>query len=165
MTFLPPFVQAMLTDVERLTQQYPEIADDEDFRRDVLEGQTDLNQILSYFVRLNRQSRANEIAVQLMIEELEKKEAAHKNKRELTRAIIQKILERANVSRVSLPEATIYTQATPQKVVIVDEAKLPEHLVRVSYEPDKKAIKSELERGLEVPGATLSNGSQTIVIR
>ena len=165
MTFLPPFVRAMLADIQSLSQQYPEMEGDEDLRQDMFEGETDLHKVLSYMVKILRQAKANEIAVQLMIEELEKKESAHKRKREYTRALIQKILDQANLKKVTLPEATIYTMPSPSKVIITDEGKLPEHLVRVVYEPDKKAIKSEIERGREVPGAVLSNGEPNLVIR
>lgn len=165
MKFTPVFIQAMLAEVDTLTKHYPEILEDESLRLDMFEGSTDFNSILSYLVKQMRQAKADETSVQMLIEELAKKEMRHANKRKFFRALIQKVLEHGNIKKITLPEATVYTMSSPSKVLITDEVRLPQHLVRVVYEPDKKAIKSELERGRDVPGAVLSNGETTVVIR
>ncbi len=53
----------------------------------------------------------------------------------------------------------------PPSVMIIDESKLPDNYMRIKKEPNKVIIKEALAHGDFVPGAALSNGSQTLAVK
>ena len=55
--------------------------------------------------------------------------------------------------------------AIGEHVIITDESQIDEDFFRVKREPDKKAIKEALEVGINVRGAEMSNGGETLSIR
>jgi hypothetical protein len=84
---------------------------------------------------------------------------------DVMRALMFKLLQEAGVRKVELPIATLSIRVGQQKVVITDEAELPDELVRIKREPDRVKIKQYIESGMEVPGATLSNREESLTIR
>ena len=50
------------------------------------------------------------------------------------------------------------------KVIITDEAAIPGELMRVTREPNKKAIGERLKAGEAIPGACLSNAEPYVRI-
>lgn len=81
------------------------------------------------------------------------------------REMLLSLMRLANLRKAELPEATISITAKPQSVMIVDEGALPDAFLRIKKEPDKKAISDALKAGEGVPGASLSNGGETLIIR
>jgi hypothetical protein len=81
------------------------------------------------------------------------------------RTLLHSVLLTSGVRKAELPEATISVTAVPVGVKILDESQLPESFTRIKREADKTAIKEALKRGEVVPGATLTNGGETITIR
>jgi hypothetical protein len=73
-------------------------------------------------------------------------------------------MELADLKKMALPEATITIQNAPAKVVITDEEKLPDEVMKVSFSVDKVKLKEMLKEG-PVDGAELSNGGTMLVIR
>ena len=67
--------------------------------------------------------------------------------------------------RIELPEATLSIRVGMPKVVVTDEAVLPDTLCRIKREPDKTKIKESLLAGNAVEGAVLSNAEHTLTIR
>jgi hypothetical protein len=50
------------------------------------------------------------------------------------------------------------------KVIVTDEAVLPDNCVRIVREPNRTAIKEHLARGEPVPGAELSNAEPSLAV-
>lgn len=151
-------------EIANLMLAYPELAEDEVLRADMIEGETSVHDFLSYVVRRigERQALANGIAD--YAKDIGERKARVERGVEALRSLIFKIMNDAQLRKVELPEATLSVRAVPPKVIITDEAALPEQFFKIKREPDKTAIKECLATGV-VPGAELSNGSETISIR
>jgi hypothetical protein len=69
------------------------------------------------------------------------------------------------VKKVELRQATLSIRAGTPRVIITDEARLPEDCIRIKREPDKVAIKEHLARGEPVAGAEMSNREEVLAVR
>jgi hypothetical protein len=69
--------------------------------------------------------------------------------------------------RVELPELTASIRRNPESVLPVDEAEIPDEYWRVvtTRSLDKDAIKRAIKAGETVPGAMLSQGSESLMIK
>ena len=87
-------------------------------------------------------------------------------------------MERANLSKITAPDFTASLRSIPQKVVVVDEAKIPLEWFRLPTPEEAAAFaagvldKRKLLKALQdntnmvgIEGATLSNSAKTISIR
>ena len=159
------FHVAMLeTKIRSLLVEYPELNDDEEFKMNVLEGETDFHRILTSLVR--KAQFAGSIATGIAEEarRLGDRKRRYERQEDFNRALIKEVMEIAEIRKVELPLATLVISNKSASVIITDETLLPDNLVRIKREPNKTEIKKALEAG-PVAGAELSNGGTTLVIR
>lgn len=141
------------------------IGDDEQAAADAIEGETNLDLALS--AALERVSE-----IETMIAAIKAREASLKERRDrldrqasLIRTAMGEALEQAGLKRMELPEATLSLRPLPQKALVIDEASIPSQFwKRADPKLDLRALAMALKEG-PVPGATLSNGGQTVQIR
>src|SRR5215471_9400265 len=101
-------VDALRIAIESLIRQYPEITEDEILRADMLDGETNLPEIITSLIRLGEDARTMRNATQERLDDLKKRGERFGRRIEFTRALIFKILEAANLKKVELPEGTVY---------------------------------------------------------
>lgn len=154
-----------VAEIQALFATVPEIADDEDLRRDMIEGATDATELLRRIVRMRADAEALAAAVKVQEHELRQRRERFDARADAMKSLAERIMNAAVSSKITLPEATLSFRATPPAVVIADDAALPESMWRVRREPDKAAIKEALQRGETIPGAHLSNGGRALTIR
>lgn len=148
-----------------LIAAFPELAEDEDLRADMLEGNTSLHDVLSRIVAIERDANSMVLAIGERAKELAVRKDRYARRKDAMRALLLRLLKAADLSKVSLPEATISIGKGRAGVEIIDEALLPDNVVKLKREPDKTAIKAALDAGQEVPGAALKVGNETITVR
>lgn len=151
--------------IANLLLQYPDLAEDDVLRADMIEGETEAFDFLAQAVRNigERQALANGIAE--YAKELGERRARMERGVEALRALAFKVMSDADLRKVELPEATLSIRNGVPKVVITDETALPADCVKTTVAPDKTAIKEKLVTGQEVPGACMSNAEPTLAIR
>lgn len=156
--------EALKQRIEVILNHYPELKEDEDLRMDTLEGATDLKDVLQR-AALNVLIYSEETeSCGKTISRLMGRKERFKKRTEFYRQVIQELMEMADLKKMALPEATITIQNAPPKVVITDEEKLPDEVMKVSVSIDKVKLKEMLKEG-PVDGAELSNGGTMLVIR
>ena len=156
--------EALKQRIEVILNHYPELKEDEDLRMDTLEGATDLKDVIQR-AALNVLIYSEETeSVGKTISRLTGRKERFKKRTEFYRQVIQELMELADLKKMALPEATITIQNAPAKVVITDEEKLPDSVMKVSVSVDKVKLKEMLKEG-PVDGAELSNGGTMLVIR
>lgn len=84
---------------------------------------------------------------------------------ERLRDYVRGCLVRAGIPRVKTATHTVYTTRPKPRAEVLNPAELPREFVRVTVEPNKRAILEALVEGLEVPGARLVEGEAGLVIR
>lgn len=151
--------------IESMILSYPEMQDDEILRHDMVEGETDAVKILSKLVRSANETAAETEGLKTYIKELQSRQARFERREDAIRMMALCILNAANLASFRLPEATLSVRAGVPKVIITDEAALPDTYLRTKTEPNKSGIKSALESGKTVPGAVLSNAEPALTIR
>lgn len=83
---------------------------------------------------------------------------------EIARAALVALLEETGMPSVTARYHTAALAEAGAKVVITDEASLPDEFVRIKREPDKTKLRDALRAKREIPGAALSNGGTALRI-
>jgi hypothetical protein len=152
-------------EIDNLLLQYPELAGDEQLRADMLEGATSLHDFLQGLVKKIGDTQAYSAGCKLYIKSLQGRTKMLDQRIDMMRGLIQRMMEKADLTRVQLDVANLQIMPSGRSVVITDEKQLPEDCLRKWTEPNKVEIKNRLVAGTIVPGAVLSNSTPHLTIR
>jgi phage host-nuclease inhibitor protein Gam len=164
---MSPHMEARLLErqIADLYVLFPELEEDDELRRDVLEGETNLDAILSRIVAKIRESAAFVDALKAQKDQLSERQERFKRRGEAMRSLAFRLMDAAKTRKMELPEATLSIRATPQSVQITDENAVPDAYTKTVRHIDKTAVKDALKAGEPVPGAVLTNGGDTLSVR
>lgn len=151
--------------VDGLLAMYPELAEDEILLVDMLEGSTDLVEFVRMLERRRQEAAALTEAVAMNIDALGARRQRFERREQGIRDLMFKMLQLSHLKKLEMPEATVSVRAGVPKVLVTDEAALPDEYCRIKREPDRAKIKQALSEFKPVPGATLSNAEDTFAIR
>lgn len=151
--------------LEQLRLLYPELIEDEDAWDLTLSSETDLDSILAQIVDRMRHAEAMAGGCATRIAETEVRQGRYERQQKAMRELAYRLMEAADIRKRELAEATLSIRQGTPKVIVTDEAIIPDILMRIKREPDKARIKDLLAAGQEVRGCTLSNGEPSISIR
>jgi hypothetical protein len=155
----------LTTDIDAIFLQFPDLAEDEELRRTVLENGTDFLPAVKACLEVMFEAEAMTIGIDTRIESLTTRSHRLERKAAAMRALIQRLMEHAHEKKLTFPEATLSIRQIQRHVVIEDETLLTDEYIRIKREPNKKLIKEMLDHGVVVDGACLSNGGQTLSVR
>lgn len=142
------------------------LEDDVELLQSTIEGETNLNETLEAAL-----DRISEITT--FVEAIDKRIATLKIRAERYEAQLERMktaihvaLQMSEMQKFECAVATVSTRSVPAKVIISEEADIPSDYWK-ARDPvlDKTAIAAALKDGKSIPGATLSNSSQTISVR
>lgn len=148
-----------------ILRDHPWLSQDEDFRRDVLEGETSGMETLRKIVIALAETQWMAASIAETIERLSERRKRFDRRADALRSLAYRIMAAADLTKVTLPEATLSLLRPPPKVVITDEAAIPPAYLRTMVQPDKIAISKALKSGEPVAGAALSNGEPALSVR
>ena len=151
--------------IDRLLLDFPELADDDELKLDTFEGQTDFNEILAQIIEKALSAKAWALAVKNRMDDLSTRRARFQRQEEAMRSLAMRIMDRADITKVQLTEATLSVRQAQSKAIITDETKLPDKFMQVKKTPQMKPILDALKSGQDVEGAALSNGAPSLAIR
>ena len=160
----PAFVRAQ---IELLRHTHPDIWDegDETLLADMLEAETGLNEFLEGVDARRADAEERSVGVEKRIVDNVARRNRYDRRVDAMRSLAFKLMQQAGLRKLELTEATLSIRAGQPRVIITDEARLPEQFVRIKREPDKHLIASHLKAGEPVPGAELSNSEETLAVR
>ncbi|MBA1156896.1 siphovirus Gp157 family protein [Microvirga mediterraneensis] len=163
----PIQISALERQIEDLIASYPELAEDETLRADMVQGSTDAEEILSKVVDRMMEAESMASAIGKRVDDLKSRQAAYDRRSDAMRKLAFRIMSAAQVRKMPLPEATLSIRAVPQSVVVTDMTKLPREYVKTKTEEsaDRQKLKEALQEGKEIPGAMLSNGGETLAVK
>lgn len=139
---------------------------DEQAKIDMIEGETRLFDALAAAVDRIAEAAAHAEAVDIMIRSMQDRKSRFDTIVERLRNSIRSAMETTAILKMELPRATISLRYVPPKVEITNPMEIPDdYLKQPPPVVDKAAIKKALGDGIDVPGARMSNGSQTIAIK
>ncbi len=160
-------IQSNLPLIAAMAEMLAPYRDDEETYSDTLEGETNVMDLLDGEIAamqsdeaLAEAIKAQEDALRVRRERVSMRAEAHKKNLKL-------ILQHAVLQKAERPRATVSIRPGSLSVRIVDEAEIPSQLMRekVTRAPDKAAIEAQIEAGVEVPGAVIERGDDTVSVR
>jgi hypothetical protein len=141
------------------------IADDDPDFEALVSSECDTLERLRSVVKAMRYAEAMAEGCATHIALIRERQSRFESKAEKLKRIVFWALQELRLRRLEGPTFTALVKPGQAKVLITDEAVLPPAFVRTKTEPDKTAIKRELMRGGDVPGALLSNSENYLEIR
>lgn len=163
--FLAADVANLAAEIDGLFAAYPELAEDEQLRADMLEGETNLHAVLERLLGVEREANSLAAAVANRIADLQSRKARAERRKEAMRGLMLRLLKAADLQKAPLTEATISVTKGRDSVEITDEAAVPARFLKVVKTPDKTAIGEALKAGKTVKGAALKTGEPTLSVR
>ena len=161
-----PAIEAEITSfLASMTAENPDVKTDDDFRTDLLEGSTDYLDIIDKLIVNLHITNSYILGIKDARTRLDTREDRLKAKSEMIRRLLKRMLDMADLPSVSTPSGTVSVGKKPQGVEILDESLIPEKFMRITKAPSKTLIGNALRAGEDVPGATLDNGGETLIVR
>jgi len=142
------------------------IADDEEAAADAIEGETSLIEVITSAVERVAELDTLAAATKSRIDDLKARRDRFDRQAENIRTALVAALGAVEMRKLELPLATLTIKAVPPKANVISEADVPSTYWKPQPPKlDLKAITEALKAREAVPGASLSNGSETIQIR
>jgi len=151
--------------IERLISDYPELAEDESLKADMLEGATNLHAVLSRIVDHRLEALEMIAGIKERSFNLKDRLGRYERRAEAMAAFALRLMTAAGQSKISLPEATLSVSKGRASVVIDDLSALPQGTFSTERKADKTAIKAQIDAGEDVPGAHIEMGDQSLTMR
>lgn len=150
---------------QQLAEQFPDA--DEETLHDTLEGMTDLTDMLAELVRSSLDDLALVAALKEREVDMKLRRARFEVRAQKKRDVVETIMERANIKRITKEDFTASMGAGRRKVMVIDEAAIPSKYWRPQAPTlDKIALQTTLQAGaVIVGGAMLSNPKPVLSVR
>jgi hypothetical protein len=127
--------------ISNLLLQFPELEGDEVLRADMIEAETEAPELLGMLLRRIGETKATAEGTKAYVAELTDRKNRLERRVDGIRALIHKIMDDAQLSKLELDVGTISIRAGTPKVMILDEAELPEECFQVTRTPHRTLIK------------------------
>jgi hypothetical protein len=141
--------------------------DDPELLHDVIEGQTDLFEIMDWLLDKLADEEGMEDAIAARVKSLGDRKGACQNRQQRLRDALLLCMRVSDQKSLRRPEATVSIAQRLPGLHSVDEGVLPypfkrsETVVKI----DRKAILDAIREGQSVPGVTLDNGGVALTVR
>lgn len=165
MTFIHADAASVKAQITNLLAAYPELAEDDDLRADMFEGETDLEKVVTRCLSDRQDAEAMAVAVKSRIGDLTDRMRRYERKSAAMRALILGMMEAADLPKLELAEATLSLREPVPSVNVIDIDELPQGFYKIEKRADKAAIKKSILAGEPVPGAELVLGECGLAIR
>lgn len=149
--------KVLMANFSDLTSEDPEVT------THMIEGETDLLEIVAKVVEEIDTELAHIEALSLQMDKIKRRSDRKKDKVERLKTSVSSALELANLKSHETPLAKISIKKIAPKLIVSDEALIPTDYWK-TQDPklDRKSLTTDLKDGQSIEGATLSNGGQTI---
>jgi hypothetical protein len=157
--------QTIERQINALMEAYPELAEDEALRADMIEGETDLMSVMRRVLDHQQEAASMVEAMKSRKTDLAERMSRYERRSDAMRALMLNLMSVADQTKITLPEATISMTKGRDAVEIIDINALPQGFYSLERKADKSVIKEALSAGHEVPGAALRTGDATLTVR
>lgn len=148
---------------EQLLADHPDI--DPETLADTLEGISMLPEIIAKLVRSSREDEAQALALKSMIADMQERKARFERRAEKRMDMVLALMDAAGMKKHEEPDFTVSLKANPARVVVSDDAQIPDAYCRISRLPNLNDIRAALKNNVIIPGASLSNGGIGLSLR
>lgn len=132
---------------------------------DTIEGETDVLDVVGAILEQIVNAQADEAACKYKADLYKQIADKHKAKQDSMKRSLLSVLKATDQKKIPHKFGTVSLREGTDSVLIRDEKEIPSQLCKVTVTPDKTEIKKQLKAGVEIEGAELVTGPQTISIR
>lgn len=133
---------------------------------DTLEGATDLLECLAAIDEAIVEDEARLIGLKTVLDKLRDRSVRFASGIERKRHTILRAMERAGLTTVKTPTATLTVRRVAPGLVVRDDSEIPgQYWTPQSPKLDRKALAHALKNGVSVSGCGLDNGDISLTIR
>ena len=161
----PQFLMELRAAHAALVEAHPDLATDEFFLADVIEGSTDAFEIMERLVIERREAMANGEAMDKLAEDYARLSDRWTARAESRRKLMGLVLDATGLRKMQTPAGTVSMSPGRVSLALADDFTPPQGYARTRIEPDKTAIKAALEAGETMPGASLVTGKPIVQVR
>jgi hypothetical protein len=142
---------------EQILFENKELFEDDKTLLDILEGLSDLNEQIAAIVRDAERAKAMAAALKIIIDDNVSRKQRFEAKAERLRSLALWAMQEATLPKVESPDMTISQMPGRAKVIITDDALVPDEFCKIERTPKKNEIAEELKSGRFVGYAAFSN--------
>jgi hypothetical protein len=165
MSYLQIDIAQFKAHVAELLNAYPELAEDEDLRADMIDGETALVPLVERLIRMKLDADTMAAAIKARKQEIAERQIRFERKADGAKALIKSVMLAADLPKVTLPDATVSITKPRTKVNILDVNELPQGFYVTERKAKSAEIKAALEAGEAIPGAELALGEEGLMVR
>jgi hypothetical protein len=143
---------------------WPEI--DNETLMDTLEGITDLHEMIAAVIRSALVDEALLAGLQFRLDAMKERFSRLGLRAEKKRQLALEAMTDVGLSKLEQPDFTAFTRAGSPTLVVIAEERIPEpYWLPQPPKLDRQAIFAELKRGIDIPGAQMSNPKSVLSVR
>lgn len=145
----------------------PDLDVDEQLKLSTLEGETELNEIVSLLLSLNEDDEGMIEQIKAQIDGRRERVERFKHRIETRKSTIVSLMDTAMLTKLPLPEATVSVRTLGPRLKVTDADALPDAFTIpvTTRKPDMEAIEAAVEKGAVIPGVVMTNGGTSLTVR
>ena len=149
---------------QRLLADYPNL--DEETVADTLEGITDLHAMIAVVIRSALVDEALQAGLRFRVDDMKERLSRLELRATKKRQLALDAMTEVGLSKLEQPDFTASARAGSLALVVIAEETIPQ-VFWLPQPPklDRQAILAELKRGVEIPGAQMSNPKPVLSVR
>jgi hypothetical protein len=148
----------------RLLASWPEI--DCETLADTLEGITDLHEMIAAVIRSALVDEALRIGLRSRLDDMRERLSRLELRASKKRELALEAMTEVGLSKLEQPDFTASARAGARALVVIAEDRVPEvYWLPQPPKLDRQVILGELKRGIEIPGAEMSNPKPVLSVR
>ena len=149
---------------ERILANYPQA--DEETLLDTLEGITSLDEMIAAVIRSALVDEALHAGLRFRVDDMRERLSRLKFRASKKRQLALEAMTEVGLSELEQPDFTASAKAGSPALVVVAEESIPEaYWLPQPPKLDRQAILGELKRGIDIPGAQMSNPEPVLSLR
>jgi hypothetical protein len=149
---------------QKLIDQCLEL-DDETIRA-TLEGITDLHEMIAAVIRSALVDEALHAGLRSRVDDMKERLSRFELRASKKRQLALEAMTEIGLSKLEQPDFTASARAGSPALVLVAEDRIPEaYWLPQPPKLDRQAVLAELKRGIEIPGAQMSNHKPVLSVR
>ena len=148
----------------RLLVDFP--STDEETLLDTLEGITDLHEMIAAVIRSALVDEALHAGLRFRIDDMKERQSRLELRATKKRQLALDAMTEVGLSKLEQPDFTVSARAGSPALVVIAEERIPEpYWLPQPPKLDRQAIFAELKRGIDIPGAQMSNPKPVLSVR
>jgi hypothetical protein len=139
---------------------------DDETLADTLEGITDLHEMIAAAIRSALVDEALHAGLRFRLEDMRERLSRLELRASKKRQLVLEAMTEAGLSKLEQPDFTASARAGSPALVVIAENKIPDpYWLPQPPKLDRQTILGELKRGIDIPGAQMSNPRPVLSVR